>query len=328
MLAPVSEAQLGEPELLALGIASWRRYPEFIAELESLAGFGTGYARCGSLMVARDADDLALLDRELRVRQQMRLQVERITAAACRELEPSLAPSIRAGMFAADDHSVDPRRLLRALLAACTASGVVLLPERARLVIDDRVRGVMIRGTRYDATSVVIAAGAETGRVEGLPEHLRGLVRPVKGQILRLAQAEPTLLRHIIRGAEGYIVPRADGEVVVGATVEERGFDEQITAGAVHQLLRHACELVPDAAELRFVEVSAGLRPGTRDNAPLIGRTDVDGLLMAAGHHRNGILLAPVTADSVSALATGDAPPVEAAAFSPLRFGGRSMVSA
>jgi glycine oxidase len=331
MLAPVGEAQFGERALLDLALESWRRYPAFVTELERVSGRSTGYRECGTLLVARDADDNVSLDREHHFRQAQGLQVERLTSRQCLRLEPGLAPSTRGGILAAGDHQVDPRRLVAALQAACGRAGVEIFRSRAALLSGPTgVAGVRTDdGREITAAAVVIAAGCWAALVEGLPAAVVPPIRPVKGQILRLSGgAAPPLAGRVIRGVDVYIVPRGDGSVVVGSTVEERGYDTTVTAGGVHQLLRDARELLPDIGELELVEASAGLRPGTPDNAPLLGRTAVPGLLMATGHYRNGVLLTPITADLTAALLAGrDAPPA-AAGFAPDRFEKRARVPA
>ncbi len=228
------------------------------------------------------------------------------------------------------DHQVDSRRLVDALLAAGDGEGVSVHRQRATaLRLDgDRVVGVTLAdGHALEAATVVLAAGCWSAQLDGLPSSARPPVRPVKGQILRLrGPADAPLLtrtvRGLVHGTSVYVVPRADGEVVVGATVEERGFDVTVTAGSVYELLRDAVEIVPGVAELELVEARAGLRPGSPDNAPLLGPSAVDGLVLATGHYRHGVLLTPVTADSITeVLVTGRAPDV-IAPFSPLRFAG------
>ena len=324
MLAPAGEAQFGEERLLALALESWRRYPEFVAELEEAAGRATGYSRCGALVVARDGDEHAALERELAFRAGLGLGVRRLTSRECRRLEPRLAPGIRGGVLSEGDHQVDPRALLAALLEACSRAGVTVIRDRVVALSSEGGRAAGVRlgdGAEIRAASVVLAAGSWSADVAGVPPGARPAVRPVKGQILRLHGAvEAPLAHRIVRGRDVYVVPRANGEVVVGATMEERGFDTTVTAGAVHDMLRDARELLPDVAELELVEASAGLRPGSPDNAPLLGETALRGLVVATGHHRNGILLTPISADAISALLAGDAPPEVAAPFSPARF--------
>ena len=323
MLAPVGEATYGEQSLLELNLASWRLYPKFIAELEEAAGGSTGYRRSGMLLVARDADENAALERDYRFRQDLGLSVQRLTSGECRKLEPGLAPSIRGGMIANGDAQVDPRRLLGALMRACGRAGVEFVCRSASVhVARDKVAGVRLDdGRGIAAPTVVLAAGCWSALVEGLPEEAIPPVRPVKGQTLRLmGPRAPEIVSRMVRGADVYIVPREDGRVLVGATMEERGFDTTATAGGVYQLLRDARELVPDIAELELSAVGVGLRPGTPDNAPLIGESTLPGLLVATGHYRNGIVQTPITGVAIAALLTGAAPPAEVAPFSAARF--------
>lgn len=331
MLAPAGEAQFGEERLLALALESWRRYPEFVAELELATGCQTGYRESGSLFVARDVDEWAALTREGEFRAGIGLDVVAMTSLECRALEPRLSPRIRGGLLADGDRQIDPRRLLTALSVVCERDGVSMVRETATLAVDgDRVTGVTTpdRGL-LGADAVVLCAGCWSPLVAGLPPEVVPPVRPVKGQILRLRGREDDVLaEHIIHGRDVYLVPRGDGRVVVGATVEERGYDTAVTAGAVHDLLRDARELIPDVAELELEEVDAGLRPGTPDNAPLLGWSAVNRLAFATGHHRNGILLTPITADVIAALVCGEPAPDAAAPFTPARFATSSTVPA
>jgi glycine oxidase len=328
MLAPVTEVHYGEEGLLGLNLASAGRYPSFVAELEEATGRVVGYRPCGTLAVAADADDRALLDDLHAFQARLRLASERLSARECRQLEPSLAPNVRGGLLVEGDHQVDNRRFTRALLAACTGSGVDLVASVASVTVTGgRVTGVELgSGMRVVAGAVVLAAGCWSARLAGLPPEALPPIRPVKGQILRLrAPVDLPLVRRNVRavvaGSQVYVVPRVDGEVVVGATVEEQGFDTTVTAGAVHQLLRDAWTVLPGIAELELAETHAGLRPGSPDNAPVIGAGAVDGLVVATGHYRNGILLTPATADAVvELLATGTTPDI-IKPFSPRRFG-------
>jgi glycine oxidase len=329
MLAAVTELHYGEQTLLGLNLASAQRYPDFAAELTELTGLDLGYRRCGTLAVALDADDRAHL-RELHVLQrQSGLESEWLTGRECRRLEPMLAPGVRGGLRVDGDHQIDPRRLTRALLAACERAGVVFHRTWARrlLVVGDRAAGVATTdGEELGADQVVLAAGSLSGRLEGVPQALLPPVRPVKGQVLRLTvppRLAPFLsrtVRAVVRGSQVYLVPRESGELVIGATSEELGWDTTVTAGGVYELLRDAHELVPGITELPLTETRAGLRPGSPDNAPLLGPTDLPGLLLATGHYRNGVLLTPVTGDAMAhALTTGELPE-EARPFTPRRF--------
>ncbi|MEV6974813.1 glycine oxidase ThiO [Kitasatospora sp. NPDC093806] len=330
MLAPVTELQYGEEPLLRLGMASNERYAAFAAELaEAAGGQDTGYRQCGTIAVALDADDREEL-RELHAfHLRLGLDSRWLTGREARRLEPMLAPGVRGGLHVTDDHQVDGRRLSRALVLACERAGVVLhRAEAAELLVEgDRATGARTTtGERVDADRVVLAAGSRSHLLPGLPPGVLPPIRPVKGQILRLrvpAAYRPFLSRNVravVRGGHLYLVPRADGELVIGATTEEQGHDTTVTAGGVYELLRDAHELVPGITELPLVETAAGLRPGSPDNAPLLGPTALPGLVAATGHYRNGVLLTPVTGDLLAEyLATGTLPEL-AEPFSPTRF--------
>jgi glycine oxidase len=325
MLAPVTEAHYGEETLLQLNLVSSQRYPGFIAELEEATGMDCGYSQCGTLAVARDADDNAALDDLYTFQERLDLKVERLRAKECRELEPNLSPRVRGGILVEHDHQVDPQALMRVLSKACEIAGVVLVGGRASSIegTAGAVQGVSLdRGDRIVTDKVVVAAGCWSGSIEGLPEGAASTIRPVKGQLLQLRSRSGEPLAHRnVRGLDVYIVSRPDGRMVVGATVEEQGFDTTLTAGAAFELLRDAWELLPGVTEMELVSQQAGLRPGTPDNAPLIGGTTVEGLLMATGHYRNGILLAPITAELVAGMLAGRPSPEMAEPFSPRRLG-------
>ena len=334
MLAAVTELHYGEQTLLGLNLASAHRYPAFAAELTELTGQDLGYRRCGTLAVALDADDRAHLRELHALQRQSGLESEWLSGRECRRLEPMLAPGVRGGLRVDGDHQIDPRRLTRALLAACERAGVVFhrtWAQRLR-VVRDRAAGVATTdGEELGASQVVLAAGSLSGRLEGLPQALLPPVRPVKGQVLRLTvppRHAPFLsrtVRAVVRGSHVYLVPRENGELVVGATSEEQGWDTTVTAGGVYELLRDAHELVPGITELPLTETRAGLRPGSPDNAPLLGPTELPGLLLATGHYRNGVLLTPVTGDAMAHVLTTGELPDEARAFTPRRFGAAAL---
>jgi glycine oxidase len=320
MLAPISEATAAEEPLLELGLQSARLYPEFVLELGA-----TGYNASGTLLVARDADDAEALERELALREHYGLAVERLRPTAARRLEPGLAPALRLALSIPGDHAVDPRRLVATLAGALRAAGGALREGAEVLGIETTggvVSGVRLAtGEELPARAVVIAAGAWSGGLDGLGEAERPALRPVKGQILRLHDpAGPGLLTRVVRMGAGYIVPRGDGRYVIGATTEERGFDTTVTAGAAFELLRNAGELVPGVSELVLDEFTAGLRPGTADNLPVIGPSRVPGLHWATGHGRGGILLAPMTAEIVFMSLLGERLASAHRAFSPSRY--------
>jgi glycine oxidase len=326
MLAPVSEAAFGERSLLELNLASARAYPDWVARLrEDSDGIDPGYLRCGSLLVARDRDQAEVLERELAFRVQEGLAVRRLLPSEARRREPALAPTLRLAVEAIDDHAVDPRLLTSALCSAIEHGGGEVRRTAGvdeLLSQDDRVTGVRLEsGESVACADVVLAAGCWSGRIAGLPPAARPPLRPVKGQLLRLRDASgPGLLRSAVRSEDVYLVPRGDGRYIVGATVEERGFDTSVTAGAAFDLLRQAVDVVPGIAELEIEALLAGLRPGTPDNAPIIGPGALEGLHWATGHYRNGVLLAPITASLVVSHLLDEAVPEIGAPFAPARF--------
>ncbi len=318
MLAPIAEVTPGEEPLLELGLRSARGYAQFAAELADAAGVAdVGYTPCGTLLVARDNDEGEALERALELRRRHGLAVERLRASEARRREPGLAPTLRLALDVPDDHAIDPRILTGVLASAVLAAGGAIRQgaEFARLDCDGgRVAGVTLRdGSALRADHVVLAAGVWSAQLDGVPVQARVPVRPVKGQILRLRDPSgPGLLSRVLRMQPGYVVPRGDGRYVLGASVEERGFDTTVTAGPVFELLRDAIELLPGLGELVIEELSAGIRPGTPDNRPLLGPGTVPGLHWATGHYRHGILLAPITAEILADALTG-APPTELA---------------
>ena len=324
MLGPVSESVFGERDLLNLNLHAIERFPTFNAELEQATGAVTGLRTEGTLAVAYDNGDLAALDRLTAFRHSIGLVAERLDARECRRREPFLAPSTRGGVFAAGDLSVDNRRYLAALRAAAAKAGVRTVRAAAAAVADGRV-ALSGEPRELTAAHVVVAAGHGTRAIDGVPAAVRTAIRPVKGQILRLRHPKnmPHLLtrtvRAIVQGHDLYLVPRADGELVVGATQEERA-DRDVTAGAVHDLLRDATTAVPAVSELILAEAVAGLRPGTSDNGPVLGPVGDGRLIIAAGHYRNGIMLSAVTADAVAALLDGKDAHAAWAPFGPGRL--------
>lgn len=342
MLAPVAELEFGGHgrEILELALRSAAMWPRFAEKLEQAGGMEVALRQAGSLMVAYDDDEARELERQWEFRRSLGLRAIRLRPSEAREREPALAPVVRLALEAPDDHSVDPRLVCAALRAACERDGVRVCERApvAGIALDGgRVAGVLLDGERdrdgecdrapgdfervgpegegtgralLSARHVVVAAGSWSGLVEGLPASAQVPVRPVKGQIMLLRDpAGPGMLSRAVRYSGGYMVPRSDGRFVLGGTVEERGFDPQPTAGAVYELLRRAHELVPGVSELELIELNVGYRPGTPDNAPIVGRGAIEGLVWATGHYRNGILLAPLTAELVVGLLAGEPGP-------------------
>jgi len=306
MLAACAEAEPGEEALTALGRLSQSLWPGFAAELERASGLTVDLRREGTLVVAPTADDLARLRHQLQFQHSLGLPLELISAAEARRREPHLA-GLAGAVFSPQDHQVDNRKLAAALRAAAAGAGAVIREHEgveSVLVVQGRAAGVRLRnGTEWPADAVVLAAGAWSRSIAGLPAPLRPPVRPVKGQMLalRMDPAAP-LVNHVVWAPNVYLVPRRDGRLIVGATVEEKGFDQSLTAGGILALLEAAWRVVPAIEELTIDEMWVGHRPGSRDDAPILGPGPVEGLVYATGHHRNGILLAPVTADAIARL--------------------------
>lgn len=308
MLAPVTEAQFGESTLTALLLEGARLWPGFAAALEGSAGQPIGFDTTGTVTVALDASDRASLDDLLAYQHSLGLRAIRRSASECRALVPALSPTLRGGIEVPGDHQVDNRALLAALGAACCNAGVAFV-EGTVSAVGAGPELVLADGRRLRPDHVVLAAGTGLPAIAGLEGAGLPEVRPVKGHILRLRPAPgghagtaPLLtrtVRGLVRGHSVYLVPRRDGSVVVGATVEERGDDTAVLAGAVHELLCDARAIVPGLDELELAEAAAGLRPATPDNTPRIGWTAAEGVVVAVGHFRNGILLAPLTAGAV-----------------------------
>lgn len=306
MLAACIEAEPGEGHLLALGRASQVLWPGFAAELEEAAS-ATVDLRCeGTIVAALTEDDRARLQHQLAFQQSLGLPVAWLPASEVRRREPQLAAGLIGALWSPQDHQVDNRRLAAALRTAVGRAGATLHEETAvdHIVHDgQRVQGVMVAGVLQAADVVLLAAGAWSREVPLLPSLARLPVRPVKGQMLalRMDPAAP-VLRHVLRVPDVYLVPRHDGRLIIGATVEEKGFDRTITAGGMLSLIEAAWRALPAIEELAIDETWVGFRPGSRDDTPILGPGPVDGLVYATGHYRNGILLTPVTAQTIADL--------------------------
>jgi glycine oxidase len=311
MLAPVTEAHVGEEHLVHLNLAAAREWETFAPQLEAASGTEIGYTRCGTVMVAADSSDMAVVERVLAYHATIGLESSRLTSRQCRERVHALAPGVRGGASAPSDHQVDNRLLVGALetAARCAGAQITHAAVKSIEVSGGRATGVSLSDGRViTASAVVVATGCWTPRLEGVPDGVLPPVRPVKGHIMRLRGAPDLIdcnVRCIVHGNSLYLVPRRDGTIVVGATVEERGYDASVQAGAIYELLRDARTIIPGIAELELLETSAGLRPGSPDNGPFVGWTGVDGLAVATGHYRNGMLLAPITADAICDMLAG-----------------------
>ena len=323
MLAPLAEAHTEEPELLKLGCHSLGRYPQWVKELEADADMSIGYRAEGTLIVGLEPDDTHQLRHLYASQQQLGLDAEWLIGREARDIEPALSPRVTAAIRCAADHQVDNRRMVTALQLAYQACGGVLHENSCVEHIEVKngaATGASVgepsRSRLHEADVIVLAAGPWSSQIAGIPDAIRPPVRPVKGQMLALQMETGIAIKTVIRTMRArypmsvYLVPRTDGRLIIGATSEEMGFDTRLTAGGLFELLRGAWEAVPGVYELPILETWTGLRPGSRDNAPILGHTPIDNLIVATGHYRNGILLTPVTAYEIAKLIlTGEMSP-------------------
>jgi glycine oxidase len=340
MISPAPDSPADVP-LVPLAQQSLGLYPAFIAAVEEASGQSTGYAREGTLEIFSAPDGEAERDQMAAEHQRLGLAAEPLSVDATRKLGLSLGPTARAALWLPREGTVEPRRLMDAVLAAASHRGVMIYPDsRVTSLLHDRDRstGVVCRGEKIAARHVVLAAGCFSARIghERAPGNAPEIAgendfvaryaptRPVRGQMLELRPAGQTP-RQVIRSRRGYLVPRRDGRMVAGSTLEEAGFNKQVTPAGTRQILDAALELLPELGGAQILDSWAGLRPGTPDHLPILGPTDMEGLLVATGHYRNGILLAPVTAKLIREWITDGQASLEVRAFSPLRFGNRRM---
>jgi len=309
MLAPQMELRPEEEGIMLLGRESLRRWRGFARQLEQASGVELDYRDEGALFVALDRDGIRQLQFLHDHQRELGLPVQWLSGDEARQREPYLSRRVVAGLYSPDDHQVDPRALAAALIAAFTRVGGRIhedAPVERILVEGGRATGVRVRGEEILADAVLLAAGAWSGMVEGLLPRVSIPIRPVKGQMIAVRQPARPILDHCVWARDNtrtvYLAPKSDGRLLIGATVEEVGFDTQVTVGGVLDLLGIAWETLPGLYDLPIVETWAGLRPSSRDNAPILGKTTIDGLYLATGHYRNGILFAPVTAEDVSHL--------------------------
>lgn len=321
MIAPVGELSWGEEPLHRAAVAAAAAWPGFAAELEQAGGGPLPYRRCGALHLALDRDEAAELRRRGELIDEHAMAAERLTPSDARELEPGLSPSVTSALWAAEEAEIDPRALIGALRSAVEREARFIPGDATAIeVVRGRVGGVALaEGGLVPTERAVVAAGAWSSELLGADGPR---VRPVKGEILTLRPrgGEELPCERIIVTERVYLVPRSTGELVVGATTTEHGFDLSVTAGGVHELLREAYRVLPEIAEMELVDIAAGLRPGSPDNAPLLGAAGPAGLVLATGGYRNGILLAPLLGPAVAAALVGEPAPTETAAFAPTRF--------
>ncbi|MBF0161285.1 MAG: glycine oxidase ThiO [Magnetococcales bacterium] len=317
ILGAQSEVSAAGP-FLELCLASRQLFPDYVRELEAISGIAIGYESSGVLEVALDPAEGRLAVGRLQWMLDRGLRVEILDRAEALRLEPALAPTLVGASYYPDDHQVDPERLARALATAASRLGCTFMSGVQALGVlreGERVVGLETDRGRLSAGAVLIAGGAWSSRLQGLPP-LRTTLKPVAGQIVQL-ESRPAFFRHIVYGFKGYIVPRRDGRILLGSTLEDRGFDKAVTCDGVHQITGMGMAMVPNLRHARLSQTWSGLRPASGDNLPLLGPSSLPGLFFATGHYRNGILLTPITATVIEALLRGDSPALEIGPFAP-----------
>jgi glycine oxidase len=319
MLAPVPDSTESAP-LMPLARASFALYPDFVAAVESPSGLATGFRRKATIHAFFAPQGEAERNEWIAELRRVNVKADAISAVDARSAEPALGESVRAAVWLPEEASVEPRLLTEAVLVAAARHGARIrtgVPVTSLLRKGSRVSGVIAGGEKIAAGRVVLAAGCYSGGIEGLERYAP--THPVRGQMVALRSANSTL-RHVLRSHRGYVVPRNNGSVVAGSTLENAGFEKHVTPAGLRQILDAAVELAPVLSEAAILETWAGLRPGTPDGLPLLGPTDLEGLLIATGHYRNGILLAPITAKLIREWIFDGRTSEAAEKFSPLRF--------
>jgi glycine oxidase len=320
ILSPAPE-NAGMISTVPLGRASLQLYPEFVAAVEEISGQSVGYRARGTLEALFSNDAQEKLSTIIALHHGLGLKAEPVSAEDAREMEPALSPELEAAVFRPDEACVDNRELTKAVLTAAERSGVKIFgASNVQSIAKDggRCDGLFVDGEKVESRWTVIAAGCSSAEIKGAAHY--ALVRPAKGQMMAL-RAEGFTIKRVLWSDDVYLVPRNDGRILAGATVEYVGFNKNVTAGAVQKILTAALQLAPALADAQIEETWAGLRPDAPDHLPIIGPTDLDGLLVATGHFRSGILLAPITAQLIRQWITTQNVSQDWARFSPMRFG-------
>ena len=303
MLTPQAELGFEEIELFNLSRRSLELYPKFLEDLKADSGMDVKMDRCGSLFAGFDRDDMRRLRRMYDFREKVNLPAKWLTGSEAKDLEPMLSPKCTCGVWMPDDAQIENRDLLGALHVAAKNRGCII-HENAEVssvkIENGKVKAIAVNESEIEVSNLVIAAGAWSKQIEGIPENILPPVRPVKGQIMSLRMEGENRVSHAVRGRDVYLVPKADGRLIVGASNEEMGFDTNPTAGEIYRLLERAWETVPGIYEYPIQEIKVGLRPGSRDHEPIVGDSEIEGLYFATGHYRSGILLTPITAIELS----------------------------
>ena len=324
MLAPGAEAEPGEDAVTAAGQRALSLWPAFARDLQAASGIDPELRTDGLMIAATNRDEAEQLRHDHSFLRQQGVPAEWLSGAQARRREPYLRAGLPGALFSPNDGQANNRQLVRALAAAARAAGARIHEETRVDALDTeggRIRGLIVDGARVEAEAVVLCAGAWASEIDGVPAAARAPIRPIKGQMLSLQMdPETPLLRHVLWAPKVYLVPRLDGQLLIGATVEEKGFEDAMTAGGVFALLEAAWRALPAIEELPIAEMWVGHRPGSRDDAPVLGATGVDGLFLANGHHRNGILMTPLTGQAVAAEILTGRPHDSLAAFRVGRF--------
>ncbi len=303
MLAPQAEMGFEDIDHFYLCRKSLELYPKFLEELYNDSGIKVEVEKTGCILPAFDRDDAERLRRLYDFREKIGLPVVWLSSSEAREVEPFLSPRCTGAIWIEDDAQVNNRLMLEALKKAFVKCGGKLYEEHNVENINisgGKVTGVNIHGTDINFDNVIVAGGAWSKQIPGLPENLLPPVRPVKGQIINLRLNDSCRLTKVVRAPDVYLLPKSDGRLILGASVEEMGYDVQPTAGEIFRLLERGWEAVPSIYDLPIESIDVGLRPGSRDHMPIIGDSEVEGLFFATGHYRNGILLTPITAYELS----------------------------
>jgi glycine oxidase len=319
ILSPAPENP-GVVSMVPLGKASMSLYPEFVAQIEETSGVSTGFRPKGTLEALFSHDTKAELSTIIALHHGLGLKAEPLRAEDARELEPSLSEEVEAAVLRPEEASIDNRALTAAILQAAKRRGAEIFPGDAAKAIwreGNRCAGLVLQNEKVEADWTIIAAGCFSAMIDGIAPYAP--VRPAKGQMAAL-RADEVNLERVLWSEKIYLVPRNDGRILAGATVEHAGFDKRVTAGGIDKILSAAIDLAPGLANARIEETWAGLRPDSPDHLPILGPTDIDGLLMATGHFRSGILLTPITARLIREWITEQRVSVDWDRFSPMRF--------
>lgn len=327
MLAPASEVNFSEIPLLRLMQKSGEMWKSFASEIESISGLDIGYRTEGTLLVGFDQNDASEFKRICEFQREFGIEVTQLSRSQIRELEPNLNPSISFASLIKGDHQVDNRELLKALITSLDKFGVEIVNSLVvgiHMNTNNRYSFSLQNGKQLESDILILSPGAMIHTISGLPREISTSIRPVKGQIIRVISKDRNFLRHVLRAKVAnqsvYLVPRNTGEIVIGATQEEVGFDDTAKVRPIAELLTNACRIVPAIGESHFEEQVVRYRPGSIDNAPIIGRYDNSNLYLSLGHFRHGILLSAALSHYLAQAIDSGKEPLEIMEFGPMRL--------